>query len=149
MTHALRPATLDDVAALIDLMRAFYTEDGHAFREEAARRALVGLLQEPGHGRVFVIETGGGIAGYAAVTFGYSLEFHGRDAFLDELYVRPERRGAGLGRAAIERAAEICRAEGIGAIHLEVGPGNDAAHRLYEAAGFADRAHHLMTRRLG
>jgi ribosomal protein S18 acetylase RimI-like enzyme len=149
MTHALRPATLDDVATLVGLMRAFYAEDGHAFREDAARRALVGLLEGTAHGRVLVIETDGETAGYAAVTFGYSLEFHGRDAFLDELYVRPERRGAGLGRAAIERAVEICRAEGIGAIHLEVGAGNDPARRLYEGAGFVDRAHHLMTRRLG
>jgi diamine N-acetyltransferase len=149
MTHALRPATLDDVATLVGLMRAFYAEDGHAFREDAARGALVGLLEEPAHGRVFVIEADGETAGYAAVTFGYSLEFHGRDAFLDELYVRPDKRGAGLGRVAIERATEVCRAEGIGAIHLEVGPGNDAARRLYEAAGFVDRAHHLMTRRLG
>jgi len=149
MSQALRPATLDDAATLVDLMRAFYAEDGHAFRDESARRALVGLLREPAHGRVFLIEADGQVAGYAAVTFGYSLEFHGRDAFLDELYVRHERRGAGLGRAAIERAAEVCRAEGIGALHLEVGSGNDTARRLYEAAGFVDRAHHLMTRRLG
>jgi ribosomal protein S18 acetylase RimI-like enzyme len=148
MTRALRPATTGDLLALLDMMRSFYSEDGHPFHEEPARRALLGLVREPAHGRLWVIEAGGRTAGYLAVTFGYSLEFLGRDAFVDELYVRPESRGAGLGRLALQQAEAACRELGIGALHLEVGRGNDAAQRLYRAAGFTDRSHYLMTKRL-
>jgi len=148
MTPSLRLAAPQDVPVLLELMRAFYLEDDHPFLEEKARAALLGLVREPAHGRVWLIEEDGAIVGYAAVTFGYSLEFLGRDAFVDELFVRPEKRGAGLGRFALEHAEAECRAAGIGALHLEVGRRNDAAQRLYRQAGFADRSNYLMTKRL-
>jgi len=148
MTQALRLATTDDVAALLEMMRSFYAEDGHSFYEEPARAALLGLVRDTANGKVWVIEANGKTAGYVGVTFGYSLEFLGRDAFVDELFVKPEHRGAGLARLALEHAEEGCRQLGIGALHLEVGRGNDAAQRLYRKAGFADRSNYLMTKRL-
>jgi ribosomal protein S18 acetylase RimI-like enzyme len=148
MTQALRPATTGDVAELLDMMRSFYAEDGHSFQAEAAQAALLGLMRDPTEGRVWVIEAESRTAGYVAVTFGYSLEFLGRDAFVDELFVKPAYRGAGLGRQAVEHAEEACRELGIGALHLEVSRGNDAAQRVYRKAGFVDRSNYLMTKRL-
>lgn len=55
---------------------------------------------------------------------------------LKRMYVRPEFRGAGLGRQLIERLAAHARAHGIALLRLETGARQDEAIRLYEAAGF-------------
>jgi ribosomal protein S18 acetylase RimI-like enzyme len=99
-------------------------------------------------GHVWLIDEGGAPAGYAVMTLGYSLEFGGRDAFVDELYIRPAYRRRGLGRRAVEVVATYCRDTGVQALHLEVGRENEAAQALYRQAGFADRRHWLLTRRL-
>ena len=91
---------------------------------------------------------GAAVAGYLVVCFGWSLEFQGRDAFVDELYVREAFRGQGLGTRALEVAADLCRASGVRALHLEVERRNTRAQDVYRRAGFVDREYYLMTRRL-
>jgi diamine N-acetyltransferase len=146
---SFRPATQTDVGPLLGFMRALYQEDGTTpLREDAAEAALRRLLAEPACGLVRVIERGGEAAGYLVLTWGFSLEFHGRDAFIDELYVAPRHRGAGLGRAAVEWAEAACREHGAGALHLEVEIANERAHGLYRSRGFAERGLRLMTKRL-
>jgi ribosomal protein S18 acetylase RimI-like enzyme len=147
---SFRPATEPDVGVLLELMRALYDEDGSTpLREDGAEAALRGLLAAPDRGLVWVIEQDGEAAGYLVLTWGYSLEFHGRDAFIDELYVAPRYRGAGLGRRAVEWAEGACRAHGAGAMHLEVEIDNQRAHTLYRRSGFAERGLRLMTKRVG
>jgi ribosomal protein S18 acetylase RimI-like enzyme len=140
---AWRTAGPGDEGAVADLMHGFYEESGATWERGAARRALAHLLHAPELGRVLLAD-----GGYLVLTFGYSLEFGGRDAFIDEFYVRPETRGRGLGRAGIEHAATTCRAAGVQAIHLEVEDSNPDAARLYERMGFTFHSRRLMTWRL-
>jgi GNAT superfamily N-acetyltransferase len=148
MASAFRPATAADLPAVIALLRDFYTEDGSAC-DGQAEAALRALLENPGFGRVFLIfEEGGRAIGYLVVAFGYSLEFRGRDAFVDELYVAPPHRGRGLGREALRVAEDCCREAGVRALHLEVRPDNTKARRLYAGEGYADRDYYLMTKKL-
>jgi GNAT superfamily N-acetyltransferase len=143
-----RPAVLADLDALLPLMEAFYAEDRHPWVESAARETLRALLSDPGCGRAFLIEEDARRVGYLVVCFGFSLEFHGRDAFLDELYVVPAARGRGLGTQSLRVAEDCCREAGARALHLEVGHGNDTARRLYRSWGFEERPHALMSKRL-
>ena len=129
-------------------MAAFYAEAGYAWREAEARRALTALLADPALGRVWIAERGGAAVAYAVLTLGFSLEYLGRDAFVDELYVRPEARRGGLARAAFDHMEAACRELGVGALHLEVEHGNDPAAALYRERGFADDGRRLWTRRL-
>lgn len=151
MSAALFRAAGDaDVPHLLDLMAAFYAEDGTApFVREPVERALRALLRDPERGLVWLIERDGAPAGYLVVTWGFSLEFHGRDGYIDELYVAPAHRSAGVGGRAIALAEEACRARGVTALHLEVDLGNERAHALYRRSGFAERGHRLMTKRVG
>ena len=149
MTAAFRFATEADVPAILRLMTGLYREDGVVGLDlPAAERALRGLLGEPSAGVVWIAEQEGEPVGYLAVTFGYSLEYHGPDAFIDELYVAPDHRGRGLGREAIALAETACRARGVGALHLEVERTNTRAEALYRRAGFQEADRRLMTRRL-
>ncbi|HJR05746.1 MAG TPA: GNAT family N-acetyltransferase [Pyrinomonadaceae bacterium] len=135
-----------DVDLLVELMREFYAFEHLAFDEAAARSALEKILNERAFGVVHLIRVGVETAGYLVVTFGFSLEFHGRDAFVDEIFLRDNFRGRGIGKAAIEFAAEICRAEGIAALHLEVERANTRAQGVYRQAGFRDHDRYLLTK---
>jgi diamine N-acetyltransferase len=84
--------------------------------------------------------------GYLVAVWGYSLEWHGRDAFVDELFVEPGRRGRGIGSRALELAQEECRRAGIRALHLEVERPNTRAQELYRRMGFRDHDRYLMTK---
>ena len=84
-------------------------------------------------------------AGYVIVTLGFSIEHGGRDAFIDELYVRRQWRRRGFGEAAIAHAADYCRSCHVAALHLEVEGSNPGAVALYERAGFAGNDRRLLT----
>lgn len=135
-----------DADLLVPLLREFYAYDHIAFDETEARRALAQLLDDPRLGRVYLIRVGDELAGYLVLTFGFSLEFKGRDAFVDELFLRAEFRGRGIGTRALRVAEETCRAENVRALHLEVERANTGAQEVYRRAGFRDHDRYLLTK---
>ena len=145
---SFRQATTADHEVVLALLRDFYAEDGSDY-DAGADAALLALLADPSLGRVVLINDDRSMpVGYLVVAFGYSLEFRGRDAFVDELYVAPTHRGRGLGREALREAERCCQEAGIRALHLEVRPDNAKARRLYGSAGYADREYYLMSKKL-
>ena len=149
MSVEIREATPADEELVIEMMREFYLIEHLPYEESVARRALRGLLSDRRAGVAFIVRDSAKHAGYLVLTFGYSLEFHGRDALVDELYVREPLRGRGLGGALIASAEALCRAEGIRAMHLEVDRCNEHAKRLYHRTGYQDHDRHLLTKWIG
>ena len=128
------------------MMREFYAHEGLTFDQEIARRALQGIIGDKTFGRVFLIVAADRAAGYAVLTFGYSLEFHGRDAIVDELYLRDEYRGRGFGKRSLEFLSGVCVEMGIKALHLAVEKENTRAQTVYRKFGFEDHDRYLMTK---
>lgn len=146
MTITFERATVVDADAVLAMMREFYAIDNYAFDEGIMRSALVGLIADATLGGVWLIHAESQLAGYLVLTFGYSLEFHGRDALLDELFLLPPYRGQGIGTKAVRFVEEQCSALGIHALHLEVERGNTVAQQLYRHGGFRDSNRFLMTK---
>jgi ribosomal protein S18 acetylase RimI-like enzyme len=144
---ALRAATLADVAHVLPRTRALNDHEGIAVTDAALEDALRRLLADPSLGGVWLVERDGAPIGYAIVTFGYDLEFAGRDAWLTELWIDEAARGCGAGRVALEALEIELRAHQVRALHLQVRPGNPAM-RVYERAGFAVVPRTIMSRRL-
>jgi len=140
------PLTADNLPSLLTLMHELYANQHMNFDPHVAAAAVRALLRDESLGRIFLIHSGGHLAGYFALTFCFSLEFHGRFGLLDELYVRERCRGQGLGRRAEALAATICKDEGLSALRLEVGKDNTAAESLYSRLGFNVEARKLMTK---
>jgi ribosomal protein S18 acetylase RimI-like enzyme len=145
-----RPATKDDKANLLRMMGELAEQEPGAyyFDEPVVRRVLGEFLAALNLGRVWIFSEGAAPAGYIVLTLGYSFEYHGRDAFVDELYVEPQYRRRGIARQALRFVEEQARKMGVQAIHLEVDHGNDPARELYRGSGYEDHGRYLVTKRL-
>lgn len=143
-----RPAKDADVDAVVTMMRGYYEEDGYPFTGVEARDAVWRLLHDEHLGGLWVAEVEGDVVGYLAVTLGFSLEYRGRDAFIDELFISEEYRGLGLGREAMNIVEAYCLDAGVKALHLEVEHHRERAHALYEKIGFESHDSQLMTKLL-
>lgn len=146
MSLAVRPAVPADLPMLLPMVRELQAHERLPAPGKEVESALRALLADDRLGCVLVAESDGRPAGYAVLGFGYSLEFHGRDAFVDELYVVDAAREKGLGSLLLDAAEMACRARGIKALHLESGHGNPRATGLYERRGFKAHGRHLMTK---
>jgi ribosomal protein S18 acetylase RimI-like enzyme len=133
----IRLASAADARAFGRLLHAFNAEFGTATPDAQVIAERAAPLIESGE--VVVLLAGDGPDGFAELRFRPSLYTGVLDAYLEELYVVPERRGHGLGRALLEAAMEAAR--GRGAAHIDVGTSEDdaAARALYESAGFTNR----------
>ena len=133
-----RLAVESDADTLLEFMQAYYAFDGHGFDREKARGALTALLRDPALGLAWLILDSDVAVGYIVLCIGYSLEWLGRDAFVDEFYLREEYRGRGWGRRTMAFLEEAARAAGIRTLHLEVVQENTSALQLYRKLGFAE-----------
>jgi GNAT superfamily N-acetyltransferase len=141
-----RPALAGDVGAVVAMMRGYYEQDGYTFVEAEARAAALMLINDPSLGRLWVTCDGDSVVGYVAVALGFSFEYRGREAFVDELLIAETHRGRGLGREALELAEAWCSEAGVNALHLEVERHRENAVELYKRHGFADYGRYLMTK---
>jgi len=93
-------------------------------------------------------EDGAPPAGVAQLRFRYGVWRAGGDCLLEDLFVDPGARGAGLGRALIDATLDRARARGCRRVELDVNEANDTAIRLYESAGFSATANSYGARDL-
>jgi ribosomal protein S18 acetylase RimI-like enzyme len=135
-----------EIPTLLEMMREFYSQQEMRFDESAASQAVNRALENPDLAQIYLIFRGTELAGYFALTFCFSLEFHGRFALFDELYLREPFRRQKLGKAVVAFAEELCKKAGIKAVRLEVGRENQPAQSLYNAAGFKQDERNLMTK---
>lgn len=141
-----RPARLEDESVVVALMRDFYAEENLVFDEVVTPRAVRELLASPALGTVLLLTCAGTVVGYLVVTYGFSLEFHGRYALLDELYLVPAVRGRSWARHALDAAAGTARSAGVSALRLEVNRANTRARSAYLKSGYQDDRRDLFTR---
>ncbi len=149
MTTALHLARPDHIEALLPLVAAFHDESAIAQSEETRRVAILPLLEGSPLGAIYLIGPQRAPIGYIIITFGWSVEFGGMDAFVDELYIRPAVRGRGIATEVLSALPRALGQAGVQAIHLELDQDNAAAQKLYTRSGFRPRERYmLMTRKL-
>jgi ribosomal protein S18 acetylase RimI-like enzyme len=145
-----RAATPADDDAIVALCLALFEEDpGQPIDAAQVRRTLAAFRAEPTRGRAVVADVAGERVGYALLAAFWSNEYGGELCTVDELYVVPARRGAGLATAllqAIDHDRALWPARPA-ALQLEVTPSNARARAFYERLGFEERNRLLRRRR--
>jgi ribosomal protein S18 acetylase RimI-like enzyme len=145
---SLLETQLSDIDQLLLLIHDFYQHFDYPYVEAEKRLTLESLLQNPTFGRIYFIQAGENTVGYVYLSFYFSLEFGGRTAFIDELFILPHYRGLGIGSRVIEQVEQQCRELQFQALHLESESKNTGATALYLKLGFLDYDRRLLTKRL-
>jgi len=141
---------MDDEPEIAPVMAAFNQVEGIVWRPGSMIPALRRVLRESELGLILVARdrASRAVVGYCLATFGYDLEFAGRDAFITELFVESSARGRGYGQALLDSMVESLRQHDTKAVHLMVRPENERARSLYEGRGFDVSPRLMMTKLL-
>lgn len=144
----LRLMDATELEPLLDMMQEFNELEDIPWSRQEVTPAVVRLLGAPELGLIAHIIERDTVCGYLVLTWGFDLEWNGRDAFLTELYLLPQTRGRGLGRKALPLIEQLAREHGARALHLMVRPENLAAVQLYRGAGYSSPPRTFLTKDL-
>lgn len=147
MVPVVRPATPDDAAAIVALIRRLAAFEGApdavALTEDTVRRDGFG----PGRRfEVLLAEADGAIRGGVVLLESYSSWAGAPTLIVHDLYVDEAARGRGLGRALLTAAAALAAARGCRRLDVNVLSWNAAARRFYQGLGFTALADWLPHR---
>ena len=126
-------------------MSAFYDHFGYDHELTTQQRNVTDFLANPHHGTLYLIKDTEQPIGYLGLIYGFSFEFDGRDAFVDEFFVLGPYRNQGIGRYVLQFIQQQANALGVHALHLQTEAHNGRAKQLYESLGFADKQRSTLT----
>jgi len=138
--------TAADAPEAFEMLGAFLTADEHYLASSKAYgdRGVVGLndalylfLERPELGFVWIARDEQGVAGVCVVCYAISTSLGSVVAKLDDVSVKEDRRGQGVGTAMIEQLKEELRGQAVMRIDVAVHVDNPEAKRFYERLGFA------------
>src|SRR3954453_856122 len=151
--HGVRVADAGDADAAAALLHAFNVEFATPTPEpDVLATRLRGMLRRDD---VVLLLAAAPPVALALMTFRPVVWDAGPVALLDELYVRPDLRGRGIGARLLRRAVDAARGPGAETVEINVDEGDTAARRFYERHGFAltepgrDERAFFYSRRLG
>ncbi len=132
----IRSATLEDVPVLFELIQglAEYEKLSHAVTGDAAtlREHLFG--PQP-YASAIIAEVEEQAVGYALFFYNYSTFLTKPGIYLEDLFVLPEYRGQGIGKAMISYVVQIARGQGCGRVEWSVLDWNEPAISFYQSLG--------------
>jgi ribosomal protein S18 acetylase RimI-like enzyme len=144
----VRIASEQDIAFLLTMMESFNALEQVSWDPRVKERALRTLVADQSLGVVGILSAPHGAVGYFVVTWGYDLEWDGREAFLTELFLVPQARGQGFGNEAMKHLEAVAREHGARALHLMVRDENVIARRLYETHGYVSPSRIFLSKQL-
>jgi ribosomal protein S18 acetylase RimI-like enzyme len=147
----IRAAIVTDVRRIAPLVRQYWDFEAIAgFHQPRIESLIQGLLAAPERGACWVAETQGDLVGYLLAAYIFSLEHGGLMAEIDELFVTPAGRCAGVGSRLLETAQRDMQARGLVRVQLQLAVGNGRAREFYARHGFTSRAgYELVDKPLG
>ena len=138
MPHAIRPAAPGDAALIVDLIRGLAEYERLLDQMETTEERIRATLfpdDGPAAAHCVIGEIGGTAAGFALYFFNYSTFLARPGLYLEDLYVKPEFRGQGLGKALLLHLARVAHERGCGRMEWAVLDWNTPAIEFYERLG--------------
>ena len=148
MPPTLQIATAADLAILLEMKDRFQIFFQEAYDKDLTSQAFQALLNDPTLGHVWLIQLNDQTVGYLAFTLGYSIEFGGRTAFVDELFIEEGYRQQGIGREVLALVDQFGKQAGLQVLFLEVAKDNLPAQALYQKMGYRERKYYLLAKLL-
>src|SRR3954453_16218919 len=132
----IRPALVEDVPIILKLIRDLATYERAPDEVTATEEQLVDVLfgERPAAEVLLAFESESPV-GFAVYFYNFSTWLGRPGLYLEDLFVKPEKRGKGYGRALLERRAEIAKERGCGRMEWAVLDWNDPAIQFYRKLG--------------
>jgi GNAT superfamily N-acetyltransferase len=132
----IRPADVKDVPIILELIRDLATYERAPNEVTATEEQLVDVLfGERPAAEVLLAFEGSSAVGFAVFFYNFSTWLGRPGLYLEDLFVRPEKRGKGYGRALLIDLAKIARDRGCGRMEWAVLDWNEPAIKFYRALG--------------
>ena len=132
----IRPARVQDVPTILDLIRDLATYERAPNEVTATEEQLVDVLfGERPAAEVLLVFEGKLSVGFAVYFYNFSTWLGRPGLYLEDLFVKPEKRGKGYGRALLVELAKIARDRGCGRMEWAVLNWNEPAIKFYQALG--------------
>jgi GNAT superfamily N-acetyltransferase len=133
----IEKATAADIPALSELLSELFSQEVEFTpNAEAQQRGLAQIIGNPALGEVLVARQNDQIAGMVNLLFTISTALGERVAWLEDMIVAPDSRGAGVGTKLLSAAISLARAEGCKRITLLTDRDNELAQQFYAKQGF-------------
>ncbi|MBI2771726.1 MAG: GNAT family N-acetyltransferase [Burkholderiales bacterium] len=149
-TIDIRPATTNDAGLILGFIKelAEYEKaaDEVVAAEDDIRRSL---FAADANARALICGIDGVNAGFAVYFFNYSTWQGRKGLYLEDLYLSPQHRGAGAGKALLQHLARIAVAEGCGRFEWSVLDWNEPALQFYRSIGAVPMAEWVRHRLAG
>ena len=135
MNTIIRKMLQEDTKEVLDMMQVFYTSDAVFTNgsQEIFKKDVENCVGECPYLEGYIFEQDGKIQGYGMVAKSFSTEFGKVCMWLEDLYIKEEYRGLGLG-SEFFRFVESQYPDTV--LRLEVEPENEGAIKLYERCGY-------------
>ena len=125
-----------DLSELLPLMRAYCDFYEVEPRDDRLVSLCRNLIDDPNQGVQLIARAEDNRAvGFATIFWGWQTLDAARTGIMNDLYVAPDIRGGGVGRALIEACRGACRKKGVNKLVWETAPDNHTAQRLYDSTG--------------
>jgi GNAT superfamily N-acetyltransferase len=137
VSHTIRPIEPRDIPAVVQLVHdlAEYERAAHECRLTAEQLSAALFGDRPALFGHVAADTDGDVAGFALWFLNFSTWNGVHGIYLEDLYVRPERRGDGLGRALLTTLAEVCAERGYSRLEWSVLDWNEPSIGFYKSLG--------------
>lgn len=131
-------AAKDDIEAMADLLLSLFDQEAD-FKPDRAKqmKGLQLILDNPHSGRLFVAHDQDQVVGMVSLLFTISTALGQPVCWLEDMVVRGDRRGLGLGSKLLSHATSYAQAKGYGRITLLTDKSNREAQKFYARHGFA------------
>src|ERR1700720_2969612 len=132
----IRPATIADVPIILELIRALATYERAPNEVTATEEQLVDVLfgEKPAAEVLLAFEAGTAV-GFAVYFYNFSTWLGRPGLYLEDLFVKPEKRGKGYGRALLIELAKTARDRSCGRMEWAVLDWNEPAIKFYRSLG--------------
>jgi len=134
-----------DIPELVELMQEFYDESDYPLDRGKASDAFQTLLSNRIWGEVLLAEVDGKTAGYIVITFYFAMGNYGYSARIDDLFVRKNFRGRGIGEEMVLKSLKMLEEKGIKHSCVEVGRENNPAITLYKKSGYCPQDNGIIS----
>lgn len=145
----IRPMENRDTEEVLAMMKIFYDSPAilHKALEEVLRRDIRDCVGDVPFVEGFVFEKENQIAGYSMIAKSYSTEYGGICIWIEDLYIKPEYRGSGIGTQFFSYLEEQYGENAV-RLRLEVEKDNARAIGVYKKCGYQELSYVQMTKEI-